>query len=286
MSSSPGRSLLLLPFVLLLSGCITPAPEGKSPLGPSRMSEDSVVLEMFFVRFAFGDSDVNHRLWQEIDEQHFPVEMRRRLWRNGFRIGLVDGQIPAILSELMELTDKPATGDANEADLTDLDSELPVRRHLQIRAGRRGEIVTSGQYDRLPVLICQPGQVSGETYYKAQTIFSIKTFPQHDGRVRVNLVPELHHDQWRQRWVGEQGMWRFQPERPRRVFEEMRISALLSPGNIMILSSLPSLPGSLGHHFFTTDNNGRLEQKLLLVRLAQTQHDGLFTPSEVLDLEE
>jgi hypothetical protein len=54
---------------------------------------------------------------------------------------------------------------------------------------------------------------------------------------------------------------------------------------MLILGSLPSRSGSLGHHFFTKENNGRLEQKLLIVRLSQTQHDGLFDPPEPLNLE-
>jgi hypothetical protein len=41
----------------------------------------------------------------------------------------------------------------------------------------------------------------------------------------------------------------------------------------------------LGHYFFT-ENNGNLEQKLLIVRLSQTQNDGLFSPPEPLNLDE
>ena len=80
-------------------------------------------------------------------------------------------------------------------------------------------------------------------------------------------------------------MLRLEAGRPRRAFDEMTISATLSPGSMLLLSSVPRLPGSLGHHFFTEDN-GRLEQKLLVLRLAQTQHDELFTPPEVLQLPE
>ena len=82
--------------------------KGKSPLVPASMSPDSVVLEMFFVRFPFGDPAVNEKLWEEIDEQQFPPELRERLARNGFRAGLVSGQMPDELSKLMQLSDKPA----------------------------------------------------------------------------------------------------------------------------------------------------------------------------------
>jgi len=59
----------------------------------------------------------------------------------------------------------------------------------------------------------------------------------------------------------------------------MTIAATLSPGEMLIVGCLPNKSGSLGHHFFTTCKE-QPQQKLLVVRLAQTQHDGLFTPPD------
>ena len=79
----------------------------------------------------------------------------------------------------------------------------------------------------------------------------MKSFPQPDGRVRLELVPELHHGQPRQRWIGEQGVLRLDASRPKRTFDDLALSAELAPGAMLVLSSLPNRPGSLGHHFFT-----------------------------------
>jgi len=289
MSSLPGRTVVLLP-ALLLVGCITaPIQKGRSPLKPAQMSPDSVVLDIFFVRFPFDDPQINGQLWQEIDEQHFPPELRRRLTANGFRVGLVGGQLPVALSELLQLSDKPVPDGDVETGVTDdpiaLDWQPQVlRRHLQLRTGRRSEILASGVYDELPVLISDRGQVCGQTYSKAQALLGVTAVAQGDGQVRLQLVPELHHDEVRQRWVGRQGMMRLKTDRPRRTFDEMGICAALSPGSMLVLGSLANRPGSLGHHFFTEDS-GQLEQKLLLVRLSQTQHDELFCPSRELDLD-
>ncbi|HUT10653.1 MAG TPA: hypothetical protein VMY42_09155 [Thermoguttaceae bacterium] len=260
---------------------------GKSPLTPPRMSPDSVVLEIFFVRFPFGDPEANEQLWEEVDEQHLPAEVRRGLARNGFRTGIVGGQLPVTLARLLELRDRPNTPEGeSRASLWDMKGEsrlLP--RRLQIRAAQRGEIVVSGVYDRLPVLLCEGGQLFGQTYSKAQGILAVETFPQHDGRVRVELTPEIHHGEMQQRWVGKQEMLRLEASRHRRVFEDLGISATLSPGSVLVVGSLPDRVGSLGHHFFTEGDNHR-EQKLLVVRLAQTQHNGLFSPSRILPLGE
>ena len=280
--------LILLLALLATAGCTTPLlRQGKSPLRPAQMSSDSVVLEMFFVRFPFGEPTVNEKVWEEIDEQHFAPDLRERLAKNGFRVGLVSGSLPIELSKLLELSDKPApTGEIKGDKMGDLgDEPRVVRRHLQLRAGRRSEIIASGVYGELPVLVCGAGQLSGQTYCQAQGIFAVKSFPQSDGRVRLELLPELHHDQPKQRWVGRQGMLRLEASRPKRVFDDMLVTANLSPGAILVLSSLSNRPGSLGHHFFT-EGDDRLEQKLLLVRLSQTQHDAVFNPPEPLELGE
>jgi hypothetical protein len=251
------------------------------------MSADSVVLDLFFVRYPFGDSDVNEKLWEEIDEQHFPADLRERLARNGFRAGLVSGQMPTELSKLLQLSDKSSPGDvASETNLDDVESQgCVMRQHLQLRAGHPSQVVASGIYPQLPVLMCESDQLCGQTYEQAQGIFEVKSLPQPDGRVRLELVPELHYGEARQRWIANQGMSYLDASRPKRVFADMKLATDLSSGDMLVLGSLANRPGSLGHHFFT-EKQDRLEQKLLVVRLSQTQHDGLFNPPEPIKLEE
>jgi hypothetical protein len=276
--------------MLAMTGCTTTAlHKGKSPLMPAQMSPDSVVLDMFSILVPFGDPAANDKLWEAVDEQRFAPELRERLARNGFRAGLLSGQIPAELAKIMELSDKPPpTDEPVSTKAEDLEKQPRViRRHLQLRAGREGTILASSVYAELPVLLSEPGELCGETYHQAQGVFSIKSFPQPDGRVRLELLPELQHDQPAQRWITEQGMMRLDVRRPTRTFDDLALTAELTPGAMLVLSSLPNRPGSLGHHFFTEKvDEGRLGQKLLLIRLSQTQHDGLFSPPQPLKLEE
>jgi len=281
-----GLGLLLLATA---ASCTMVHAPGKSPLAPPQMSPDSVALDIFFVRFPFGREDANGPLWQVVDEQHFSAESRRQLTKSGFRVGVITGQIPTALSQLLELTDAPPpSGDgAQEVSLAAMQSApRAVRRHLQCRAAQRMEVLASEVYDELPVLISEPGGLCGQTYAKAQGVLALKTHPQSDGRVRIDLSPELHYGDPKQRFVGDQGTMRLEAGRSRRVFEELALSATLAPGDILILGSLTHRPGSLGHHFFTTVEGGQREQKLVLVRLAQTQHDGLFGPQSVLPLDD
>ena len=40
------------------------------------------------------------------------------------------------------------------------------------------------------------------------------------------------------------------------------------------------------HHFFTHDTAGQLQQKLLVIRLSQTQHDDMFAPGSISPMRE
>lgn len=280
--------LVLGTGIVLSAGCapITPQP-AKSPLHRAQMSPDSVVLDIFFVHCPFGDPEINQSLWTEIDEEQFPPAVRQSLAQNGFRVGVVSGQIPTALARLMELSGSPQdAGEWQQVKPDDLDAEQNVTgHHLQARAGRRNEIVVSGVYDQLPVLTYEGGVAGGCTYANAQGLFALRSFPEPDGRVRLDLVPELQHGQVRNQVTADNGgVLRVESGKPRRTFDNLALSTVLSPGQLLVVTSVPSRPGSLGHQFFTRQEGGKRQQKLLLVRLAQTQHQGLFSPTVPLDL--
>jgi hypothetical protein len=283
LAKNVGRYLVVCALIAVL-GCTPIRPEANhSPLSAARMSPDSVTLDIFFVRCPFGDAVANEELWQEIDEQQIPIETRRRLSANGFRAGLISGQMPIGLSRLLELKGKSApTGGPQTTALTEIGSEEgPMWSHQQLRAGKRSEIVTSEIYPELPVLMPGPDGVSGDTYRLAQGVVAVRAIPEKDGRVLLEVVPELHHDHHQRNYSGSQGALRIDMVRPRLAFDDMAISTCMAPGHMIVLSCLPSRPGSLGHHFLTTDSSGSLEQKLLVIRLSQTQHDELFEPTAI-----
>ncbi len=107
-----------------------------------------------------------------------------------------------------------------------------------------------------------------------------------DGRVRLQVAPEVHYGKYQTRWTrSSQGIERGAPSRLKRTLEPMTIQTTLSGGEMLIIGSRAELPGSLGHRFLTRDVDGRLEQALLVIRLAQTQHEDLFDPQQPLPLD-
>jgi len=286
MSLPPARLLLLLCLALNIAGCAWLAPETNNPtasiLQPTQMTPGSAVIEVFSIRLPPEEVDLSSRVWEEVDEQHFPSEVRRKLEKNGFRAGILAGQIPPSLLALLELKGKPsAGGDVQQVKIADLATPSRVScQHLQTQAGQRYEIAASGVIEKMPILVSESGEIRGRTYEQAQGIFALHVAPQPDGRVQLELVPEIHHGQNRQHWVGDQAIFRLETGRPKRTFEELKLTAVMGPGAVLLLGSQPNRPGSLGHYFFLESNghDDRLDQKLILVRLSQTQHDDLVSP--------
>jgi hypothetical protein len=273
--------VLLVLVGLLAAGCATEYPKKLSPLHPPQMSADCVALEILSVRLPPRSQELKRRIWNDVDEQQLPGPLRQRLAHNGFQAGVV-GQVPAALAEIMATSAKPpARGGVQRLSAADLaTAPRVIPRQLQIRASQRGEIVASGIHADLPVLVSEAGELHGQSYRDAQGIFALAAFPQADGQVRVDLVPELHYGRSQPHYVGEQAIWRLESSRPKRVFDDMKISALLMPGSMLIVGCLPDRPGSLGHSFFTADAAAAAgyEEKVLLVRVCQTQHDDLVQP--------
>ena len=69
------------------------------------------------------------------------------------------------------------------------------------------------------------------------------------------------------------------PSHGGRIFERLRLEAVLSPGQTLLLTSTVDTKG-LGDQFFSASAGGGGARKLRLVRLAQTQYDDLFASED------
>ena len=126
----------------------------------------------------------------------------------------------------------------------------------------------------------------GRTYYKAEGRFALEASPVGDGRVRVELVPELHHGQQQPKWTGSDGVLRLDASRPKQVFDELKLQAILAPGEMIVVTTAVERPGSMGHYFFTEPTGESAAQKLLIIRLSHASQDELYEdqPAKPVDL--
>ncbi|HZZ28932.1 MAG TPA: hypothetical protein VFE46_13100 [Pirellulales bacterium] len=266
-----------------LSGCrwaSSTAAHEPSLLKPLDMVDDGVQLEIISIRFSPHDEELNGMLWDQIDEQQIPLATRRALGENGFRAGVISGELPAPLARKLAAAEKkPATMTEAAARL---EKASPVsRQQMQLHSGWRGEIIASNIYPEVPLLMNEHGEVSGHTYQQAQGILAAKAEALGDRRVTLHLTPELQYGEPRQEWISEDGRILPQSGKPKRVFERLAFDATLEPSQMLVLTASPERPGTLGHYFFTEPqpDSDEVQQKLVVVRLGQTRYDNLFPPA-------
>jgi hypothetical protein len=274
------RSFLALALPAVVAGCASwnHEPAETSKLPPARMSPDAVVLELAFVRLPVGDRESYDAIWSQCDEQHFTPELRQDLAANGLRAGVLGQQLPGALRAALEGAANLIEERAEDIGTNDTQTDLKQRR-LQCRTGRRAKIVVSKTHPSLSFLTLEEGRVHGNVLEYAPGLLALKPYPQGDGRVRLDLTPEIEHGELRTQWVGQEGSLVQRVGRERVILDRLRSVATLRAGQVLVLSTTPDLKG-VGEHFFSETAGGRSERTCLLVRVAQTQWDDMFAPEQ------
>lgn len=273
---------LLAAFVWLGSGCalLNTAQKPEAPSLPAPpLPASSVVLEVAFARLPITDEAAYHSIWSEVDEQHFPTELRRQMSANGLRCGIVGMQLPPKLKEALDASE-PGTTERGEDSAADPELDRAPRR-LQCRSGQRAKVLVTKQLDMFSLLLVEDGPVRGFAFTQAQCLFGLKAYPQGDGRAKIELTPEVEHGEMKTQFVGREGAVLPQAGQDRVVLDKLRLSAMLAPGHVLMISGTPEVKG-VGSSFFTETDSGTTYRRILLVRLAVTQYDDLFAPDQIL----
>jgi len=258
-------------------------PKGRSPLSPLRTAEDSVALEIFFARFDYGYPRFAEQLWEQVDEQVIPADVRRELNRNGFRVGIVGSQVPVELARLLTLTDEVEP--PHQGTVVNLEKEPSVKlRLLEVRSGRRGEVIASPVYDRLPLMWRDGEKLQGKTLDKADGRFVLTATRHSDGRVGLDMIPEINYGKTEQKWIPIDGAFHLVSSQRKKIFKEMELRVDLSAGQMLMMTCRPDHPGSIGHYYFTEPlPDDGLAQRLIIIRLARAGSDHSF--SEIVSAE-
>ena len=109
-------------------------------------------------------------------------------------------------------------------------------------------------------------------------MYALRVSPQPDRSATVELTPELHYGQPRFKWrTGtDDGLLRQASLRDQVVFDRLRVSVKLAPGEMLVLMSLPDAGSKLGHYFHTVESSDGIREKLILIRLAEVPTTDTF----------
>jgi hypothetical protein len=234
------------------------------------MSPDSVVLEL-----AFLDVSDQDELWDEVDEQILPVDVRRKLTQQGLRTGVTGTQLPGWIIDRLEQQKKTIEIDEQTGSAVVGDQDGP--RRLQCRSDHPREIDIGPVRKELVLAADANEQQPERTLQDALCRLSVVSQAQGDGRVHLQLTPEIAHGPPRHRWVGGDGSFRIHLSQDHERYDDLTVSAVLNPGQTLVLAGTPEVHG-LGQHFFPVGEGFPNHRRILLLRLAQTQLDDLFNP--------
>lgn len=279
---------LLGSFSLAISGCSlfskdsdTETTSGEFKLPTPQMPADAVVVELQYLRMSEAKIAEVDQLWQISDEQVIPIQTRKRLEANGMRIGLVPGDMPAIVQQwIAEAQQRLRDETLEQASVASNISLVP--KQLTFRAGKRKEILLHAEQQQwVPVIYHEGDQLCGDTFEAPEFILGTTAIPHGDGRATLLFTPEIKHGQVRNVVVGKEAAFRFEWQRQRRAFDELLSQITLSPGQTVIVTCTEP-PKGLGAQFFITESFSRQrEHVLVLMRLSKTQLDELFDPEGV-----
>jgi hypothetical protein len=278
-----GRVVVIgLLCIALTSGCSLWKEEKKTKKEASFPAPvpapDSVTIDVTFVHVPPDTEYLAEELWRDVDEQHLPTELRRRLEANGFRCGMIGSQYPEALEELIAHTENKDQFDTEMG--APRVGKATGRKRIQCRSGKLSKLITSETYPQMAVMTNDDGELRGRSCNNAHCEFSMRSFTLGDGRVRFELTPEIHHGVPKQTIVGGQNAFRFDVTQERMSLDQLHIETTLSPGQTLLLTATPEANG-LGGKFFRSGKSSKNHAKLLLIRLAQTQMDNLFVPDDI-----
>jgi hypothetical protein len=264
-----------------------PMLHGQSPLKPAPASPDSVTMEIVWARFPANDPVLDDAAWRDIDETQIDPVVRKELVNNGIRAGVISGSLPPAIDKVLHQgapaehqTAGSATNSVStkKSQSTELLTEPIIHgRTRRLRRNERFEIQASEPYPSMPLLISNGAELTGHTYEQADAIYSLRVDPRPDRSATVELTPELNHGTPRLRYSGgDDGILRQASLKEREVFDRLRMSVKLAPGEMLVLMSMPDAGSRLGHYFHTVDTTDGPQQKLILIRLAEVPQSGTF----------
>lgn len=254
--------------------------KGHSPLKPAQPSPDSLGMEIIWARFPAKDPVLGDECWHEIDETQFEPAVRRELINNGIRAGVIGGSVPEAIDRVLHqgASRSEETKSAAAHQNAGLATEPIVHGHvLRVRRNQRTEIQASEVYPTLPLLVSGGAELDGHTYQQAKAVYSLRVDPRADRTALVELTPELQFGEPRLRFTtGDDGILKQASLCERKIFDQLKLSVTLAPGEMLILMSLPDAGSRLGHYFHTVNSADGPQQKLILIRLAEVPQSDTF----------
>lgn len=243
------------------------------------MSHNTVAVDLYAIEIPHDQLHLLDAAWNELDEQDLAPEKRRTMRRYGFRAGVAGQRVPMPLAKLMNIEGKPAPRNEParmQRSAAGIDAR-EKRCRLTFRPGEACDVQMSKPYDQLPLFELKDGELRGDTLYGAQAFMSITAYPESATSTRFELLPLVRHGDWQVTFTtGAGGAIQQETDLQREAIEELAMTIELEPGEMLVLGDTSDQEGGLGGYFFRARDAETGSRKIVILRLAQTQHDDRF----------
>ncbi len=249
------RYLRVILLVLLLAviniGCLHRSEISLNPWKWSQqdLGKDAIYMQYIIVDRPLGDPTMDQLIWNELDEMVVPTEQRPAMEENGFRIGLISGNVPSTVQDLIAAPHHPKG-----------------RRFRNLIANQWRSIDIGDPIPSGSVIVKKPGEAQSQTMIaleKAQCSLSLRPKTKENGQIQLEIVPELQHEE-KKNWlnVGTNHLFR---DRNIEKLNQLAWKVTLSRGDYLVIGTYASEKSSLGNTFFVKENELESHQQLIIL---------------------
>ena len=234
-------------------------------LPPLSAPPDAVQLQLVFIERPVNDPLLGRCLWNELDQlAGVPHERRLSLLENGFRYAMSGSQPPPTLAELLKV------GLANEYDGP---TGFVNSRSLAMRDGAATDVMVSDDPTDWTVDVVRDGHPEQKQYPAARGFLRVDVSGVEDGWVEVNVTPEIHHGDEAVRHSASDAGWTLDERHEIAAVPDTSFSVHLALNEMLVLSAAEGSGSRVGNHFFRREDDGRLMQRVLVIRASAMKQD-------------
>lgn len=228
-------------------------PQLKAPMG-------AIQLEVMFVERPVNDPLLGRSLWSEMDLMAgIPADRLMELYENGFRIGLAGTEPPPTLAALL---------DAGRIEDYDEVTGFWTNRRVALRRGAKTDVFCSNDPRPWSIDLSTNGTKEQAEFDKALGVLHIDLEDIRDGWVKLHIQPEVHHGEEAARREATENSWSLSSGKKVKTLNSTGFDVHLSLNEMLVISADDSAKGKAGNHFFRREDDGRLMQRVVLLRVA------------------
>lgn len=233
-------------------------------LRPLQAGPEAIQLEVFLLERPAEDPLVSSEIWKDIDQiGALPTEKEELLRQNGFRLGIVSSNPPSSVQKLL--------GWVAEISSDPPEYAQPIMgRHHYLPPGIETEIPTCVEHDKCEIQFREGERTKVSTFEQVNCVLRMKAQRLHDGWVRIDFQPEVHHGDRIMRRTASVNDWSLRGGQEIDVRHSQRFSVDMNVDERVLITAIPHDDQSLGDRFFCRNDQGTKKQRVLVVRVVNS----------------